>query len=242
MEKRKKSRGFTLIELLVVLAVIGILVGIAAPLVAGAAARARDSRARDLCSQLAEGWNLVALKNSRLPSADLIDSVVDATALGGDLWFPMTPAAGELLNTWRSVSPIPKVDKAKYKATVEKDSFPEYDDAVDFPPDRVFERTLLQKRLGVFAPWVEKRLAYDLSDVGAEGDRLYEVPSETLAPLFREKGALQHGILCVALDTDGDGKITLPAGTIDNDEDVLLRTTAAVWVWNEDKSKTLRSW
>ena len=240
--RRSRAHGFTLIELLVVLAVIGILVGIAAPLVGGAADRARDSQARDLCSQLVESWSILAMKNSRLPSKDLIESVVDAEALEGDLWFPMTPAAGELLNTWHSTSPIPKADKAKYKPTVAKDSFPEYDDAVDFPPDQVFERTLMQKRVGVIAPWVERRLSYELSDVGVESDRIYEAESEKLESFFAKKGSLQHGIICVALDADGDGKISLPAGTIDNDEDILLRATAAAWVWNEDKSKTIRSW
>ena len=240
----RSACGFTLVELLVVIAVIGILVGIVAPLVGGAAERARDSQARDLCSQMAESWSLLAMKNSRLPSVDLVSSVADAEGIGGDVWFAMTAAAGELLNGWRAVTPIPSADRAKYKPRVEiaKGAIPEYDEAVEFPPDRVFERTLLQKRIGVCAPWVERRLLEGAADVGDGEVRVYELESSELESHFKNGGDCAHGLICVALDTDGDGQITIPSGTIDNGDDIVLRSTAVAWVWNEKKSKTIRSW
>lgn len=244
------ARGFTLMELLVVIAVIGILVGIVVPIVGGMARRARDSQARDMCSQIAEAWTILSMDNSRLPSAELVLSVCDGEKSGGDVICVLGPgpAAGELLNGWKSVSPIPDADKARYKPRVDvsKGVIPDYEDAVEFPPDQVFERSVLQKRVGIIAPWAESRIAEDATDLGEARPNIQELESDVLHEMFKnDRSPLYHALVCVALDTDGDGKIKIPSTSkrIDtNGEDIELRATAVAWVWDEKQTKTLRSW
>lgn len=248
--KRVPSRSaFTIVELLVVVAVIGILVGFVMPLVGGMGQRALDSRAKDLCAQVAAAWNLVSIDNTRFPGKSLVEAVVDCEDLGGDLCFRMTPAAGALLNEWRAATPIPSADKShfdptgneggkKFNPRVSKTEYPDYETAVEFPTDFVLERDVGQKRFGVYAPWVERAVREET------GENNFEevLPSDVADGFFGAKGTFAHGIVTVLIDENADGLITIPKDVVGADEDVELRTKAAAWVWNEKKSKVLHSW
>ena len=170
MAESRKKRGFTLIELLIVIAVIGILVGLVLPLVGGMGERALDSQAKDLCSQVADAWKILAMRETRLPSTDLLDEMSVKTEIGGDFAYQMTPAMGYLLNEWHCTTPIPAADKARFHPKkpnkpphvfdprVRRGVCPTEDDLVDYDlVDAVLERDDLQKRFGVFAPWVRRK-------------------------------------------------------------------------------------
>ena len=240
--------AFTLVELLVVIAVIGIIVGIVMPLVGGMGQHALDSRAKDLCNQVAAAWNLVSINNSRLPGKSLLTAVVDCEDYDGDLCFRMTPAAGALLNEWKAATPIPSADMnrfdpmkkeggKKFHPRVAKSDYPDYETAVEFPTDYVLERDVGQKRFGVYAPWVVRALREE-----ADATEFEEVLSSDAAKtLFDGNGKYAHGIVTVMLDTNADGLIKVPSKKTGR-PDAELRAKAAAWVRNEKNTKTIRSW
>ena len=243
----KTSRSaFTLVELLVVIAVIAILVGFVSALLGGMSEKALDTRARDLCSQVAEAWTVVALTQGRLPSAELVSKATDNTDFGDDLAVRMTPAAIVLLNDWYKTSPIPAVDVSKFKVRVNKSAHLSYEEAVEFgcyqngngeSMQWRMEPDTDQLRWGLFAPWVGRMIREEEED----GDQT-DLDEYIWGKTHSDSSEWGHGVVTVAIDTSGDGKITIPAGTIDNAEDIELRTTAAAWVWNEKKTKAVRSW
>lgn len=264
----RRRRGFTIVELLVVVAVIGILAGFVLPLVGGMAERALDSQARDLCAQVAEAWSTLAATESRMPGLGLIDALSKKTPqvlTGKDVWFLMTPSIGCLLNEWHKTTQFPDADKERFhpaaKTQEEKKHFCprvrpadeplSYDAAVSLPVERLFERDMGQKRFGVYAPWFAAKIreaAEEAAETSGETVRVDDIDESLVEPLLDEPATGRsgppwgHGIVRVAIDLDGDGKITIPAGLIDNKEDIELRTSAAAWVWNEYHDKTLRSW
>ena len=245
----KSRSAFTLVELLVVIAVIAILVGIVSALLGGMSGKAMDTRARNLCSQAAEAWTLVSITEGRLPSADLIEATTDCTVLGGDYAVRMTPSAIVLLNDWRKTSPIPAVDVAKFNVRVGKTDHLSREDAVEFGccsngNPKYSQQWRLepddgQLQWGLFAPWVRRRVNEESEDQEAGSTEFDDVVWSRTGP---SNAAWGHGIVTVALDVDGDGLITLPSGMAGNDDDLELRATAVAWVWNEKKTKAIRSW
>lgn len=261
--------GFTLIELLTVIIVIGILAAILFPALTGMQSRTRDLGASELCVQVANGWKALQESNGRLPSKDLIVKyATQKESSGDDVCVPMSPGVGCVLNWWSAKSPIPEADVPGFKPKYAQSgngakagnyiSNPNSDanHVEQWPADVVLERTVGQKRWGVYAPWVEgalRNLAEELVDDDGKpltDDRLYEAlaQDEFVSNLDKQpSGGYQRGrggVVWVVLDVSGDGKVTIPEAVAAKAgmKDPELRTTAAAWVWNEDQSRVLTSW
>ncbi len=265
----KPRSGFTLIELLVVVVVIGILGAILFPSLMRMQSRTKDLGAEQLCNQVAAAWKTVQNDNGRLPSEALLRKyATQSEKSGDDLCLAMTPGVASVLNWWRAKSPIPEADvagfKPKYaqsgrgakKNNVIQDINNDTAHVEQWPPDVVLERTPGQKRWGVYAPWVEgalRNLAEEQVDDDGKpltDDRLYEALRNDpfVQNLSKQpSGSFQSGrggLVWVILDTNGDGKVTIPQQIVDklSMKDPVLRTTSAAWVWNEDQSRVLTSW
>lgn len=252
MQPRKTSgrSAFTIVELLVVIAVIAILVGIVSALLGGMTGKALETHARDMCSQVAETWMVIAVTEGRLPDKDFVKDTTDCVELGdGDLAVRMTPAAIVLFNDWHKATAIPAADSSKFRVRVGKTEHVARQDAVDFlclgngnpkqPQQWRMEPGDTHLLWGFFAPWVQRKIDEMSEDAETTGTEFDDEVWNKTKTASAEWG---HGIVTAAIDTDGDGKITIPAGMIDNAEDIELRTTAVAWVWNEKKTKTIRSW
>ncbi len=238
------SGGFTLIELLVVICVIGIIAALLFPAVNAARQRAWNTKARDLCIQVANAWSTLQINNRRFPSTDLISSHAGTTkTVGGDICFQMTPEACSLLNWWTPKNPLPKFDKDNYESYLKrvgvdsKMSWKDIDD-LKWPNDSYLERDYDQKKWGMIAPWLQRRI-----NTAAEQGSAYSEGGLS-------SKELEAGCVWVILDTNGDGKITLSdslgLGTAAYDEDgnsLVLNKSAVAWIFSDiDKSSALTSW
>lgn len=246
----KKDSGFTLIELLTVMAVIMMLAGMMFPIYNKVRFSAQNAAGTDLCAQTAEAWNTLLIDNRRFPSVELIKDCVDSEqanggfkTVGGDVVFRMSPGAGSLLNWWVRRSPVPAADKAKFapryasgdRLAGNRIALKPGDDGKNveyWPPDARLERSVAQKRAGLFGPWVH-----------VSADDL--LSSTNMTALVSASD-----VVIVSLDTDGDGKVPVAVSLTgdDSEEDPdgveTIPASAAAWIFRKDRNKTklLKSW
>lgn len=238
--------GFTMIELLTVMAVIAILAAMMFPIYNRVKSSAQNAAATDLCAQTAAAWNTLLIDNRRFPSTDLIKSCIDGeqnsggfSTVGGDVVFRMSPGAGNLLNWWSRKTAVPAADKKHYSpqyvsGKMKGKSIPlrPGDDGANvqyWPPDGRFERTVAQKRAGVFAPWVM------VSKEAALGTNVTVALSD---------------VVIVSLDTDGDGRVPVAvslsgdAGEVEPDGVETIPASSAAWIFRKEKNrvKLIKSW
>jgi len=198
--KQTRTSAFTLVELLVVIAVIGILAGLMVPLVQGMHKRALLSDAKDLCIQVADAWALLPIDYGRFPFADTIEAQAQKKPCSwsgtykGDLVFAMNPAVGNLLNFWKPRSPLPKTDTKVFPQNLADAKVgwgggdpPEVAEVERWAADTRFERSVSQKRFGVFP------MGSRAEDAGDD--------TATSAP------ADETCLVVVMLDTNGDGVV-----------------------------------
>ena len=241
---QKQNHAFTLIELLVVMAVIGILMGMLFPALNMIRQRAWDTSARDLCQQTCVGGNALLMQHRRYPPMTLLEKFkTDTQPEGGDIEVRMNTEATSLLNWWRPRHPDPAKDDTAYglwlKNYVLDPGKPEK--GIVFNPsgfgiakwpknlnDIYLERTSDQRKWGLVAPWV-KRYVSDATE-----DTLND---ET-------KARLEAATVHVILDTNGDGKITIPANhPCAKGVKIELNKTVVAWVYADEKrSRTIQSW
>lgn len=220
-----RKHGFTLIELLVVMAIIGILAGLLFPALVGSQKKAKDTAARDLCIQVAAAWKILAQDHGRYPNVALLTNTKNT---GTDVYFQMTPANGCVLNWWEPKSPSPLADKSVYDKKFPTTKYHQDNqvaawDLVEttWPADILLERTVAQKRWGLYAPYMEREVA--------EHGTFDDVFNLTLV----------KSLVWVAIDSDADGFIKPPVAVFGECEPI--RAAALAWVSNED-GKILTSW
>lgn len=229
--KSKPQQAFTLIELLVVMAVIAILAGMLFPALNLIRQRAWKTAARDLCQQTCVAWNSLLLEQRRFPPVSLLkDSGSTLDLDRGDLEVMMTTKATSILNWWKPRHPDPTKDAAAYEAWLQTKGIQFNDSGFgikNWPQnlnDLYLERTSEQRKWGLVAPWV-KRYISDKDES--------TIPDEDKA---RVLAATVH----VLLDTNGDGKLTLPDHLGGS---VVLNKTVVAWVYeDENKIKIVKSW
>ena len=225
-----RRSAFTLIELLVVIAVIGILAGLMVPLVQGMHKRALLSDAKDLCIQVADAWALLPIDYGRFPMEDGIEAQAKKSPCAwakkrkGDLVFAMNPAVGNLLNYWKPRSPLPATDKkvfpqnlADAKVGWDGGDAPDVSEVERWAADTRFERSVSQKRYGVFPM----------------GSRAEDGGDDTAT----SKPESNAHLVVVMLDTNGDGVVhpDLPwmpgssSAAGEDDETPEVRRRAVAW-------------
>lgn len=234
----KKRSGFTLMEVLTVIAIIGVLSALLYPVLNNMIKRTRDTASTDLCSQVAAAWKLVQIDNGRMPSDKLLkayaETDTDMSSSDGDLVFNLTPKLGCILNWWDMVSPVAAADKREFDL-VYSEHFSSGANVEFWPSDRRLERSVQQKKYGVFAPWA---------------DFYFNDPEVTET---ERRAAVKKALVRVVIDSDGDGMVAIPTDiaeltgldTSGGEDDLTgrtLRAPAAAWVWDRDHKKVLHSW
>lgn len=230
--KRKSKQAFTLIELLVIMAVISILAGMLFPALNMIRQRAWDTTARELCLQACVAWNSLLLEQRQYPPMTLLKDTGYASDLDdGDIEVVMTTKATSLLNWWKPRHPDPIKDAKAYEDWLRAKGV-EFNDSgfgiKTWPKnlnDLYLERTSDQRKWGLIAPWAKRYISE--KDGNTIGDE--------------EKAHVRSATVHVLLDTNRDGKITLPAdhplGKIE------LNKTAAAWVYGDEKQiRIIKSW
>ena len=266
MKKRPETAAFTMLEILTVMAVITLLAGMMFPIYNRVRASAQNAAATDLCSQVAAAWNMLLVDNRRFPSMDLVQACSDGEGGGGgfkvvdgDIVVRMSPGVGSLLNWWARETPVPAGDRKKFKPRYASGTRKGQDIALkpgdegslveNWPADTRFERDVAQKRFGVFAPWfnvpADRALRSELDFVHAA----FALDAEE-EPTKGNEAEAWNGIVTVALDMDGDGRVPVlvPVSGKDYvssaDEVEKIPASAAAWVSRKDgrRTKTCKSW
>lgn len=250
----RRRSGFTLLEMLTVIAVIGILAAILVPVLGRTKDRAYDAAAKDLCEQVATAWS--ALLDSggagRFPSRALLEAVgrVGPVGDGDDLMVDMDPGITSVLSWWQPSGPVPASDLASFKVylvgkqgtllSAAQLKSPDPKLVERWPADVRFDRSFVQKCVGVYAPWAERDFAAPLERVVSTGvveDDLVE--SKTLDEV---RNAHSNALVRAVLDCDGDGRVSLPADVASALGYDSVRASAAAWVRSKDGRRVLTSW
>ncbi len=225
-------------EVLTVIAIIGVLSALLYPVLNSMIKRTRDTASTDLCSQVAAAWKLVQIDNGRMPSDKLLkaytESNTDMSTSGGDLVFNMTPKLSSILNWWKLETPIAAADQREFEL-IYSEYFKAGSNVEFWPVDLRLERSVQQKKYGVFAPWA---------------DFYFNDPDVTET---ERQAAVKKALVRVVIDSDGDGMVSIPTDiaeltgldTSGGEDDLTgrtLRAPAAAWVWDRDHKKVLHSW
>ncbi len=206
--------AFTLVELLVVITIIGILAGLLFPVLGVIRARAWETRTRDTAIQLSRAW-VMHFQEFRAYPNELIETLPGVRTVEGDMLFPMTREAGNLLNWYQGSRDRYLALLTEVGARINDPSRPMRATATggSHLPERFFERSDLQWRYGVMNAWGERAARRPgFSPADAEAYRFW-----------------------VKLDTNYDGRIT--------HEDRMIHRSAIAWAPNErTRDRPIRSW
>ena len=255
--------------MLAVIGILGVLMGLLFPAVQKARQRALDVAAKDMVSQVATAWTLLAQENKRLPSKDLIAAVLDnGGTVSDDAPFDMGPGPCNVLNWWEAVKPSAKGDEKAFlrdSATAPKyatsgdgvkkgDQIPATEikeggkNFKQWPPDLRLERTTYQKLIGIFPPWAERAILRAMADEELGGNVESEDDSESdkakdAKSIFKDDpNCNDHGLVKVMLDFDGDGQIKVPGDYTESGSEEVVYATAVAFVFTEDGTRVIRSW
>lgn len=250
----RRRSGFTLLEMLTVIVIIGILAALLFPILGRTKDRVYDTAAKDLCGQVATAWS--ALLDSggagRFPSTELLGEAgtVVPVGSGSDVMVEMDPGITSVLSWWQPSGPVPASDLRSFKVylvgsqgtklTLAQLKNPDPLLVERWPADVRFDRSFVQKCVGIYAPWAERDFAAPLEQAVSpsfENDDL--APSKTLAEVRK---AHSNALVRAVLDYDGDGKIALPADVAAALGYDTVRASAAAWVRSKDGRRLLTSW
>jgi prepilin-type N-terminal cleavage/methylation domain len=236
--RRAAAAAFTLVEMLVVLTVIAILAGLLLPALNGAMNRARDTASRDLCVQVADAWKAAQLEHRQFPPSEILSWAGSTGSSGSDSLVVMNNKAASVLNWWRPRSPVGTTDRNKFVEWIKerggeemfsghaliRPNAADIGDKIADLNDRFLERTPEQLQWGVIAPWMKRYLP-------------------KAGGISIDTKLLGDATVNLVLDTNGDGKVTIPSTAGAPYGGTTLNLPVAAWVSaGPERNKTIISW